>query len=273
MNSELGMQSINRNPIGASFAQSPRPRVPASPRPRVMPPALSIILFLASFLCAAPATQPAAAPIDPALWKKMTDIDARASKISTLVADFEQKKYTALLRKPLISSGKVRVKGASMRWETEKPEPTVMLVGDKDVQLYYPAQKSVEVYTLDQRLAELAASPLPRLAVLKDRFSFAEIPATDMDKSADATKLLALKLTPTQDELRQHAAEVRVLLDMAAGYIVQAELTDGDGDRTVIHFRNVVVNTDVGDLDLKVPAGTKTTRPLEGLQGVPAGRS
>ena len=58
-----------------------------------------------------------------------------------------------------------------MRWDTEKPEPTVMLVGEKTVQLYFPAQKTVEEYPLDKRLAELAASPLPRLGVLKDRFS------------------------------------------------------------------------------------------------------
>jgi outer membrane lipoprotein-sorting protein len=269
----MEMLAVNRNSTETSFPQHSRRLISLSPSPLVSLPQWLFVLLLGTYVTAAPATQPTSAPaIDAALWQKMTDIDARGSKISSLVADFEQKKYTALLRKPLTSSGKVRVRGAIMRWDTEKPEPNVMLVGDKDVQLYYSAQKTVEVYTLDQRLAELAASPLPRLAVLKDRFSFAEIPAADMDKSADAGKVLALKLTPIQDELRQHVQEVRVLLDIAAGYIVQAELTDGDGDRTVIHFRNVVVNTDIGDLELKVPAGTKITRPLDGMQGVPAGR-
>jgi outer membrane lipoprotein-sorting protein len=67
--------------------------------------------------------------------------------------------------------------------------------------------------------------------------------------------------------------EVRVLLDVAAGNIVQAELTDADGDRTVIQFTNAQVNVEVGDLELKLPSGTKVTRPLEGLRGAPPGRS
>ena len=226
------------------------------------------VLLLPLHASAAPTTQPAtAATIDPALWARMTEIDARGAKITTLAGDFEQRKFTALLRKPLVSSGKIRVKGAVMRWDTEKPEPTVMLVGEKTVQLYYPAQMSVEQYTLDQRLAELATSPLPRLAILKDRFSFAQIPATDLDAKADPSKYLALKLTPANDELREHVQQVRVLLDTAAGYIVAAEITDADGDRTVIRFSNIAVNVDVGDLDLKMPSGTKVSHPLEGMQG------
>jgi outer membrane lipoprotein-sorting protein len=216
---------------------------------------------------APPASQPTSAPaVDPQLQLELTEIDARASHITTLAADFEQKKYTALLRKPLISSGVLRIKGASIRWDTERPEKSVMLVSGREFQLYYPAQNAVEIYTLDQRLAQLAASPLPRLAVLRDRFAFAQIPAAEMDRQADPAKFVALKLTPIQDELRQRLREVRVLLDVAAGYIVQAEFTDADGDRTVMTFRKIQINAEVGDLELKLPAGTKISRPLEGLR-------
>jgi len=62
---------------------------------------------------------------------------------------------------------------------------------------------------------------------------------------------------------------VRVLLDISAAYIVKAEMTDADGDRTELHFANVKINADPGELELKVPAGTKTTRPLDGLQSPP----
>src|SRR6185437_5870437 len=156
-------------------------------------------LFTATIACAAPPpTQPSpASPVDPALWAKMIEIDARAQHITSLSADFEQKKFTALLRKPLISGGRVRVKGATMRWDTQRPDPNVMVVTDKEFQLYYPAQKTVEIYPLDQKLAQLAASPLPRLAVLKDRFSFTQIPVAEMNAKVDAEKFLALKMTPT----------------------------------------------------------------------------
>ena len=237
-------------------------------------PALRILLMaiaIANYSHAGSSTTQPVPPIDPKLLAKMTEIDARAARINTLISDFEQKKFTALLRKPLVSNGRVRINGPILRWDTERPEKNVLLVTPKEVRVYYPAQATVEVYSLDARLAQLAASPLPRLAVLKDRFSFAEIPVADMDKGADPAKFLALKLTPVQEDIRQHVQEVRVLLDTSAGYIVQAELTDADGDRTLQRFSQVRVNVDVGDLELKTPSGTKIVHPLEGLQsGTPS---
>ncbi|MDB5298596.1 MAG: hypothetical protein JWO87_259 [Phycisphaerales bacterium] len=233
----------------------------------------SIALFSAALIApAGPASKPAAPPVDEKLWARMTEIDARAGRITSLAADFEQRKYTPLLRKPLVSGGKVRVKGSTMRWDTERPEKSILLVTEKEARLYYPAQSTLELYTLDQRLGELAASPLPRLAVLKERFSFVEIPAKELDETADPAKVLALKLTPSDPALREHVQDVRVLLDIAGAYMIRAELTDADGDRTAIRFLNAKINADVGDLDLKVPAGTKTVRPLEGLERGQTGR-
>ena len=48
----------------------------------------------------------------------MTEIDARGQRITSLVADFEQRKFTALLRRPLVSGGRVRVKDCTV-FETD----------------------------------------------------------------------------------------------------------------------------------------------------------
>ena len=212
--------------------------------------------------------------IDPALWKRMLDIDLRAGKISSLTANFEQKKYTALLKKPLISSGTIRIKGSTMRWDTQQPQKSVLLVNEHEVRIFYPSPPPgiLEIYTVDQRMAELAASPLPRLAVLKQKFSFQPIATKELDESVDPNKFLAFSMKPSDPSLAQHIQEVRVLLDESAAYIVKAEMTDADGDRTLLRFTDVKVNVDAGDLDLKIPAGAKVTRPLEGLNAAP-GRS
>jgi outer membrane lipoprotein-sorting protein len=209
--------------------------------------------------------------IDPSLWKRMLDIDARAGKIASLTAGFEQKKYTALLKKPLISSGTIRIKGSTMRWDTQQPGKSVLLVNEHEVRIFYPSPPPgvVEIYTVDQRMAELAASPLPRLAVLRQRFSFQPIATKELDESVDPTKFLAFSMKPSDPSLAQHIQDVRVLLDESAAYIVKAEMTDADGDRTVLQFTDVKVNADTGDLDLKIPAGAKVTRPLEGLNAAP----
>jgi outer membrane lipoprotein-sorting protein len=227
--------------------------------------ALLFLLVAAPMVAAeaGPTTQPGAP--DPALWSKLTQIDARAAKIQSLSADFVQQKFTTLLTRPLVSSGTVKIRGTLIRWDTVKPEQSTLLLEPHEARIYYPAQKALEVYPLDQRMAELAASPLPRLDVLKKTFSFRELAAGELEKNADPSKYLALSLIPTDGALRQHVQEVRVLLNVPGGYLVKGELTDGDGDRTFLAFSKVHLNADVGDLSLTVPPGTRVSRPLEGL--------
>jgi outer membrane lipoprotein-sorting protein len=124
----------------------------------------------------------------------------------------------------------------------------------------------LEVYTVDQRLGSLAASPFPRLDLLKRYFTFERIPAKDLGPSADDTKHVALRMQPIQPELRKHIDEVRVLLEIATGFVLVAKTTDADGDQVVLSFSNIRANSGVSDRDLELvlPAGVKVTHPLEG---------
>ncbi len=83
-------------------------------------------VLLIVLLLAQPVVADAPAKTDPAFEAKLADIDARAGRIQDYTARFEQQKYTALLRKPLVSSGVVKVLGPVVRWDTEKPEPAVL---------------------------------------------------------------------------------------------------------------------------------------------------
>ncbi len=228
-----------------------------------------IKLLMLLFALATSATQPATAPVqtDPQLWNRMLEIDQRASKINSLTASFEQKKFTSLLKRPLVSTGSVRVSGSAMRWDTDKPEPTVMLITEQEVQLYYPNQKIVELYKIDQRLGSLAASPLPRLEMLKKRFTFAEISVADLDGNFDPAHHLALRLTPIDPALREHIEQVRVVVDVQRGYILLAEMLDADGDRTVISFSRISASEkEAPPLKLDLPKDVQVTRPLEALE-------
>jgi outer membrane lipoprotein-sorting protein len=229
--------------------------------------AVSIALLMQLCIAAGPVTRPATTPTDPALLGRLSEIDVRAGRIKSLSAKFDQRKFTALLRKPLESSGTIRISGPIVRWDTGKPEASVLLIDQGEARIYYPGQKTLEVYPLDKRLADLAASPLPRLEVLKARFSIEQIPVTDLDKTADSKHFLALRLTPKDPSLAEHVKQVRVLLDVWQACIMKAEVTDGDDDRTVLSFKDVQLNADVGDLALVVPPGTAVTHPMEGLDG------
>ena len=208
-----------------------------------------------------------AADEPPALRAKLDDIDRRAAAVSDLSGRFRQEKFTALLKKPLVSSGRVRTKGAVVRWDTETPEPAVLHADGREIRMYYPKQSVVEVYPIDRRLAELAASPLPRLAALRQHFSIEQLTSDQQPQAErDDPNRLALRLVPTDEFLGEHVDEVRVTLDVAAAGVVRVEMDDADGDRTVIRFLDVKTNTGIkpADLELVLPAGTKVSRPLEG---------
>jgi outer membrane lipoprotein-sorting protein len=207
--------------------------------------------------------------VDAQTWAIMTAIDEKVGRITDLRADFEQQKHTPLLKKPLISSGKVLLKGSQTHWDIQKPEPTVMFMDAKEIRLYYPKQSMLEIYPIEGDLGSLAASPLPRLEILKRFFSFERIDPAELDPQADVEKTLALRMTPTDDSLRQHVREVRVLLSRETGFILRAETRDTDGDRTMLIFSNPQADTGLRDeeLRLNVPANTTISRPLDGLNG------
>ena len=201
---------------------------------------------------------------DPALAKQLDATDARAAKIQDFTSDFRQEKFTALLKKPLISSGKIRVSANVIRWDTQKPEPAVLYSDGREVRMYYPGQKLLEIYTIDQRLGDLAASPLPRLSTLRQHFTIERSEGKAFKPSKDR-QTLALRLVPREETLREHVAHVDVLLDSEAAHILELEITDADGDRTHVTFSNVRLDTGVtpADLELSVPADTTISRPLD----------
>lgn len=224
---------------------------------------------------AAPAPSPSSAPaaLDAATEAKLVDVDARAGKIKDFTARFEQRKFTALLRKPLVSTGVVRSAGKTVRWDTEKPDPSVLYSDGAELKMYYPKQKLLEVYPVDRRMTELAASPVPRLAALRENFAFEPMAAADVLKDAPGLSpspdRLAVRLRPTGDFLRKHVREVRVLLDVKTALMLCAVTVDADGDRTVIRISDPKPDTGLkaDDLRLNIPAGTQVSRPLEGVEG------
>ena len=240
--------------------------------PSALPPKgvryLLILIFVAT-AARAELTRPAG--IDAPLWDRMTAVDAKADKIDDLTADFEQRKFTPLLKKPLISKGTVRAKGASMLWDTQSPEPTIMRVDEKELRLYYPNQKTVEIYPISGQLGALAASPLPRLSALLPHFTFAPASPKDLGEE-DRPDRLAIRMTPIDKELAEHVESVTVLIDTERGFILVFQLIDADGERTVIRFSHMKTNTHLDDsrLRLNLPAEVKTVRPLENL-GDPSG--
>jgi outer membrane lipoprotein-sorting protein len=232
---------------------------------------LLIVLWCLATLSISAAETPGARPdgVDEKLWNLMLQIDAQGAKVADLKADFTQEKFTALLKKPLISSGVIAIKGPAVLWKTTQPAPTIMRIDEKEARLFFPEQKVLEVYAVDQQMGALAASPFPRLGIIKRYFNFERIAAKDLSPDADESKFLALRMRPTDAELAKHLDQVCVILEISTGLVLKAQTIDADGDRMVMSFSNIKVNSGLKDRDveLEVPPGVKVTHPLEAVGG------
>jgi outer membrane lipoprotein-sorting protein len=223
----------------------------------------------------APSPAPAAAAKESDLDARLDALDKKIAAIKDLAADFEQNKKTALLKKPMTSSGTIKLKGPKTRWDTAKPHPTIMTIDASEVRIYYPEQKTVEVYPVQGDMARLAASPLPRMSVIREQFEIKEIkPSELLPKGEEPGEgLLAISLTPKADALKEHIQSVRVLIDTSTACAKRVEITDADGDQTTIAFTNIRLDSGLSDKDvaLVTPAGTTGSRPLEGGSPKPEG--
>ncbi len=160
-----------------------------------------------------------------------------------------------------------------MRWDTLRPHRSVTAFDEKELRIYYPDQSAMEVFELSGDLGRLASSPLPRLDVLREQFEMARLEAGAFkdDGSPLPAASLGLRLTPRAESMREHVAEVRVLIDTATACLSRMEMTDADGETTLLILKGARVNTGVRDADVELvaPAGTAVSRPLDGLRGGP----
>lgn len=224
------------------------------------------IVFVMCFLLSSVSfwTQEAGYTEDEGLRKTLDEIDHRISQIEDLTAEFEQRKYSLLLRQPLVSRGSVRVVGSKMRWDTEQPAESTILMDDTTLRIHYPELKILEMYPLDRQLANLAASPLPRMSTLREHFTMErDEPRPELEPDH-----LALRLVPRHAELARFIHEIRVAIDQNNGYLIWMRMIDADEERTEIRFRKHRVNSGIAedDVNLVVPAGTRIVQPIGELE-------
>ena len=197
--------------------------------------------------------------------KRLEAVDRLAASISDLTSRFVEQKHTVLLKKPMVSKGRVRIKGSHTLWQTVEPHRTTTLVDAKQVRIHYPRRRVVEVYPIDDQLRQLFVSPVPRWAPLRDHFSIESVPAGDVpDEYLEKDRFLSVRLTAKDDSLRRYVGRVDVVIDTTTGCAVRVDMIDGDGERTTITFSETKTNAGLDDrhFDLAVPEGTQIVYPL-----------
>ena len=195
---------------------------------------------------------------------RLNTLDARIGAVHALRATFVQQKHTPLLKKPMESSGTVRVKGERTRWDTVEPSPSTMTTDATELRIYFPEQRVVEVYDLAGDIRELSGSPLPKLAAIRASFDLKLLKASELGADDADRSLVAMELVPRVATFEEHITSIRVLLDERIPAVRRIEVVDIDGERTDISFHDIETNPTIEDHEvaLEVPAGVRTVHPL-----------
>ena len=145
-----------------------------------------------------------------------------------------------------------------VRWDTEAPKASVLVMSKEGIRIYYPDLGVVEVYRLSDQLRQLAGSPVFRLSELNRHFTIGS------DLQISESGVLSLDLVPRDESLQKHLKSIRLDVQVETGIVRQVELRNADDERTEISFAGIQLNPglDTGDLTLRVPENVRTVYPL-----------
>lgn len=191
----------------------------------------------------------------------LTEWSKHSGELETLEIHFRQEKRLKLLRKPLVSTGTVRLAGGKLECVVRDKSgntDSVLFVEKNSMRIHYPRLKRLEIYDLASTGAPAMAFPI-----------FGSDPdKLERDYKLELTgegKQRKLKLTP-RDKNTPVGTMTLVFKDLE---IQEVEQTDRRGDRVrmIIERFDRNAKIDASALKLEVPPGTKTERPLAGKAG------
>lgn len=180
----------------------------------------------------------------------------QSADVRVLVADYVQRRTTALSKKPLVSEGAflfVRDPGCVL-FRARKPRASVVQLTAKHYQVYRPRRKRLERFLLDG--PELANGLFAAIGGDVDGLLRGfRIVAGD---EADGGKAVRARLQPRDAEVRRRVAELQVTLHAETGALRSVAYRDRGGDLVEIELRKPRANPkDPPPAKLEVPKGTR----------------
>jgi len=210
-------------------------------------------ILLVSLTCVA-----SSAPVSEA---DLNNLLARIRENRSTQADFQEERIIRLMKKPIVSSGKVWFQPPNkFRREVKGNSPSLTISDGRQLWIYYPNFKSAERYPLGKRSpidATIAAiNSALNLENIENTFHIA---ATRTD--APETRY-ELELTPRTTSMKR----VFQKLDLRINNKLRVERTDmllPNGDRIVTTYSNQTRGPVAASIfEFTPPAGTEISTPL-----------
>src|SRR6266550_2701618 len=176
----------------------------------------------------------------------------------TTQADFQEERVMRLMKKPIVSSGKIWFQPPKkFRREVKGNSPSITVSDGRQLWIYYPNFKSAERYPLGK------SSPLDStVAAINSALNLENIENTFQINATKSEKGYELSLLPRTASMKR----VFQKLDLHINENLGVERTDmllPNGDRIVTSYSNQTRAPIPGStFEFKLPAGTEVTTPL-----------
>src|SRR5438132_1991162 len=173
-------------------------------------------------------------------------------------ADFQEERVIRLMKKPILSSGKVWFQPPNkFRREVKGNAPSVTVSDGRQLWIYYPNFKSAERYPLGK------GSPLDTtVAAINSALNLENIENTFQIIAIKSDKGYELTLIPRTASMKRAFQK----LDLRVNDNLRVERTDIlllNGDRIVTTYSNQTrAEVPLSTFDFKPPPGTEVTTPL-----------
>jgi outer membrane lipoprotein-sorting protein len=169
------------------------------------------------------------------------DLKREAASVTSVEANFVQKKYLKILNKPLVSNGRMLFKSpGSLRWEYSYPLKSVLLLHkgkarrfiEKDGQLLEDASASLEVMQVVVQQITMW---------LSGRFDESRVFAAHLEPGSK------IVLTPRENAVGRVIEHIEIVLSDRPAVIKSVTIYESEDAYTRLDFQNIRLNTILDD--------------------------
>ncbi|HNZ10380.1 MAG: lipoprotein chaperone [Deltaproteobacteria bacterium ADurb.Bin151] len=179
------------------------------------------------------------------VWSVSADDFAKlrkdSARISTMTADFVQKKSMKILSKPLISNGKFYYAAPdSIRWEYSKPLKSVVLSGKGQTKRYIPSGgKMVEDKTGGAKAMQIVLGDVA--GWMNGKYDTNPAFTATIREGNDTM----ITMTPTGKNMAGMIEKIEIAISQKNASVKSVRIVESATSETQIDFQNVVVNKSI----------------------------
>lgn len=168
-------------------------------------------------------------------------IASSAESVSTLQCDIVQTKHMRMMQRGMVSKGSMKYcRPDSLRWEYASPYTYTFLLCEDKVVLCKDGRKDMVDVARNRAMKELTSVMIGAMTgtALTDADAF---DAT----VADEGRYWVVSLSPKKKDLRRMYTAILLKYNPATGNTERVEMTEKNGDRTLIELKNIVKDKDI----------------------------